>query len=61
MTNKEILNISRKLLNLELICLQECNLMREKSFKDIHELLCFLEHDLNLKTETLNFEQLLSD
>lgn len=61
MEAKEILNISRKLLNLQLICPRECNLMREKSFKDIHDLLQYLSHELDLDVETLDINKLLND
>lgn len=60
-TTKEKLNISRKLLNLNLITFKECSELRIKDYKDIYDLLQYLEYKLNLNVELLNIEQLLND
>jgi hypothetical protein len=60
-TTKEKLNISRKLLNLNLITFKECAELRIKDYKDIYDLLQYLEYELDLNVELLNIEQLLND
>lgn len=60
-TTKEKLNISRKLLNLGLISFEESSILRIKDYEDIHDLLQYLEYELDLEVETLDIKSLLSD
>lgn len=60
-TTREKLNISRKLLNLNLITREECSTLRIKNYKDIHDLLQYLSYELDLDVETLDIKKLLND
>lgn len=60
-STREKLNISRKLLNLNLISFEECSTLRIKDYKDIHDLLQYLSYELDLDVETLDINKLLND
>lgn len=60
-STREKLNISRKLLNLNLISFEESSILRIKDYEDIHDLLQYLEYELDLDVETLDINKLLND
>lgn len=60
-STREKLNISRKLLNLGLISFEESSTLRIKDYEDIHDLLQYLEYELDLDVETLDINKLLND
>mgnify|MGYP000550099739 CR=1 FL=1 len=60
-STREKLNISRKLLNLNLISFNESSTLRIKDYEDIHDLLQYLEYELDLDVETLDINKLLND
>ena len=60
-STREKLNLSRQLLNLNLITNEESSILRIKDYKDIHDLLQYLEYELDLDVETLDINKLLND
>lgn len=60
-STREKLNISRKLLNLNLISFKESSVLRIKDYEDIYDLLQYLEYELDLDVETLDINKLLND
>lgn len=60
-STKEKLNISRKLLNLNLISFEESSILRIKDYEDVYDLLQYLEYELDLDVETLDIGKLLND
>lgn len=60
-STREKLNISRKLLNLNLISFEESSILRTRDYEDIYDLLQYIEYKLDLDVETLDINKLLND
>ena len=60
-STREKLNLSRQLLNLNLITNEESSTLRIKNYKDIYDLLQYLEYELDLDVETLDINKLLNN